>query len=316
MSYLGVRILFVNPITRYHDNARHTPLGILQLMAIVDRDWHWNQQLYDANAHRVDDFQHGKMEGLEQVIEAEDWDIFAIGGLITSYNYSKLAVKVMRRMKPSTPIVTGGGWFSAIPYDIMKLVPEIDVGVIGEAYVTFPQLIKGMENGEDISEVKGTVTRNLLTKELKFALPREIIPELDWLPFPRYKYAPLDIYFENSSILMSEEAMMCKRRLDICGSLGCGFLCLPAGTKIKTIDLEDKPIEKIQVGDNLFSYSENPDNKGKLNKSNGQVVATNSRFASNLICIYSAGYPNIQSIQRGVGFLLVIYKLVIGYPIT
>ena len=48
---------------------------------------------------------------------------------------------------------------------------------------------------------------------------------MDWLPFPAYKYAPLDIYFKNSGIIMSEESLKSKKRLDACMSLSCPFLC-------------------------------------------------------------------------------------------
>ncbi len=191
-------------------------------MAVVDRDWRWKQQLYDANAHRVDDLELDHMKGLDAVLEADDWDIFLIGGIVTSYNYIKHAVKRARRVRPNCRIIVGGGFFSALPYDLMRLMPEIDYGVIGEAYRTLPELVDALEHGKNV-DVPGIAARE--NDQIRFTAPREIIPDLDWLPFPKYEYAPLEIYFRNSADLLSEEAYFSRKRIDLLGSLGCGFLC-------------------------------------------------------------------------------------------
>ena len=50
-----MKILFINPTVRYYDEPRHVPLGILQLMAILERDHPQIKfQFYDANAFRID----------------------------------------------------------------------------------------------------------------------------------------------------------------------------------------------------------------------------------------------------------------------
>lgn len=180
-------------------------------------------QLYDANAHRIDDVQTGDLSGLVEVLESDDYDAVAIGGLITAYKYIKQAVKLVRR-DTDAAIIAGGGFLSAIPEDMMRLLPEIDIGIIGEAYQTVPELLETLENNSPVEDVKGVIYRNGI-KCLQRSPPRPLIPDLDWLPYPAYDYAPLDIYFKNSSILMSKESMNAKRRLDVCFSLGCPFQC-------------------------------------------------------------------------------------------
>ena len=219
-----MRILFVNPIVRYHDEPRHAPLGILQLLAVLERDHPKVKfQLYDANAHRVDDYAHGGMRGLESALRSDDYDVVAIGGLITAYNYIKQAVKTCKRIQPDAKIVAGGGFFTSMPTEMMRLLPEIYCGIVGEAYSTLPELLKMVEAREEPSHVNGVAYRS--NGEASFTEPRKLIPDLDWLPFPAYKYAPLEIYFKHSGILMSDEAMRSKKRLDACMSLGCPFLC-------------------------------------------------------------------------------------------
>ncbi len=72
---------------------------------------------------------------------------------------------------------------------------------------------------------------------------------MDWLPYPAYKYAPLDIYFKNSGIIMSEESLKSKKRLDACMSLSCPFLCrfcwdlgVTSNSKIELIDGKPEPV--------------------------------------------------------------------------
>lgn len=219
-----MKVLFINPVVRYFDHPRHVPLGILQIMGILDRDHKKIEfQLYDANAHRIDDVTLGKTNGLEEVLRAEDFDAIAIGGLITAYNYIKQAVHKSKEIQPHAKIIAGGGFYSSIPYEMMNFLPQIDYGVVGEAYLTFPELLKSIEANEDVSHVKGIVYRN--NGKINFSEPRELIPDMDWLPFPAYKYAPLDIYFKHSGIIMSEESMKSRKRLDACLSLSCPFLC-------------------------------------------------------------------------------------------
>jgi hypothetical protein len=78
-----MKILFINPVVRYFDEPRHVPLGMLQLMGILERDHPKVKfQLYDANAFRIDNMETGETKGLDQVLSAEEFDVIAIGGLI------------------------------------------------------------------------------------------------------------------------------------------------------------------------------------------------------------------------------------------
>ena len=195
----------------------------MQLIAIINRDHpKITCDLYDANAIREDNVVAGQMGRLTVEVTDKNYDVVMIGGLITSYNYVKSAVKTIRDISRDTKIIVGGGILTSIPHDMMRLLPEIDYGVMGEAYISLPNLL--MQIGGDERTVKGIVIRDK-TAGLYTTDPQPLIPDLDWLPFPSYGYAPLNIYFKNSSILMSEESMNARRRLDACFSLGCPFPC-------------------------------------------------------------------------------------------
>ena len=85
---------------------------------------------------------------------------------------------------------------------------------------------------------------------------RPNIHDLDILPYPAWDLLPLEIYFKNSSNLFSEAGYLCKRRIDVMGTLGCGLICKFCWHLGTTGDMV---IEKDEHGDNdvRFTYGRN-----------------------------------------------------------
>lgn len=145
---------------------------------------------------------------------------------------------------------------TSMPLDIMKWLPEIDVGVIGEAFVTFPEVLGKVDRKDlDFSRTLGVVHRPKGGPAVLNAV-RPNIASLDDLPWPAWDLFPLDIYFANSANLFSEESFTAKRRMDINGSLGCGLVCKYCWHLGTTGDMV---IEKNAAGENdvVFTYGRN-----------------------------------------------------------
>lgn len=53
-----------------------------------------------------------------------------------------------RRECSDALIVAGGGFLTSTRRDIMKMRPEIDIGIVGEAYKTFPDMLARVDGGE------------------------------------------------------------------------------------------------------------------------------------------------------------------------
>lgn len=212
------KILFINPVVREEDVPRHIPYGIALLASICINRGHL-VQVYDANAWRLGD------EVVPDVLEADDWDVIAIGGLTTTYGHIKKIVKIVKKLKPETPLIAGGGFLTSMPRDIMGWLPEIDYGVIGEAFETFPELVEELSSELcDLTKIKGIVYRE--KDKIKVNSVRPLLHDLDSLPWPAWDLFPLEeVYFKNSSSLFSEEAYISQRRIDINASFGCGLIC-------------------------------------------------------------------------------------------
>lgn len=213
------KVLFINPVVREEDVPRHVPYGIALLSAIAIDRGH-QVQVYDANAWRRGD------ELLNEVLRADDWEVIAMGGITTTYGSVKHISKIAREVCPAAVLMLGGGLLTSMPREMMGFMPQFDVGAIGEGFETFPEMLDMIDRGERAwEEIPGTIS---LTLDGKFRLgaARNLIKDLDTLPYPAWDLFPLEeIYFKNSEVLYSEEGMLASRRIDINASYGCSLIC-------------------------------------------------------------------------------------------
>jgi len=240
------KILFINPVIREEDNPKHIPYGIALLCSLAMQRGHL-VQVYDANAWRKGP------DVLAQAIQADDWDVIAIGSLTTAYRFIKTACQMAKKLRPKSFLIAGGGFLTSMPQEIMRWIPELDLGVVGEAFVTFPEILEKIDDGDfDFSETLGVIHRDKEGNP-KLNCARPSIPDLDVLPFPAWDLFPLEIYFRNSQLLFSEEGFVTQRRLDINGSLGCSLICKFCWHLGTTGDMV---IEKNEKGENdvRFTY--------------------------------------------------------------
>ena len=212
------RVLFINPVIREEDDPRHVPYGMALLASILMREGHLIQ-VYDANAWRASD------SVLAQVLKADRWDVIALGGITTAYRSIKHIVGMAKRVAPRALVVAGGGFLTSMPHDIMRFLPQVDVGVVGEAFVSFPELLRRLDAGNrDWAAVRGLVWRD--ASGVSHLTPEQpLLDDIDSLPYPAWDLFPLEVYFKNSMALFSEEGMLARRRLDINASYGCSLIC-------------------------------------------------------------------------------------------
>lgn len=213
------KVLFINPVVREQDVPRHVPYGIALLAAIAMDKGH-QVQVYDANAWRLGD------EVLVEVLKADEWQVIALGGITTAYGSIKHIVKIAREVCPKAVIMLGGGVLTSLPAEVMTWLPEVDVGCVGEGFLTFPEMLAMVDEGRrDWLKVDGTISREPDGKP-RLSPQRMLLEDLDSLPYPAWDLFPLEeVYFPNSQMLYSPEGMLAKRRLDINVSYGCSMIC-------------------------------------------------------------------------------------------
>ena len=213
------KVLFVNPIVRQEDVPRHIPYGIALLAAIAIEKGHL-VQVFDQNAWRKGP------NIMREVCQADAWDVIAMGGITTAYNSMKELMKIAGEECPNALIVLGGGILTSLAKEMMDWIPQVDIGVIGEAFSTWPEILEEVDNkSEEWSKIDGLIYRGK-NGRLHYTKPRDLLEDLDSLPYPAWDLFPLEeVYFPNSTYINSEEGMMAKRRLDINASYGCSLIC-------------------------------------------------------------------------------------------
>src|SRR6267142_2771419 len=177
------KILFVNPVIREEDDPRHVPYGEALLAAIAIREGH-QVQVFDANAWRTSD------AVVAQVLRADRWDVIAIGGITTAYRSIKHIVAMAREFAPQALLVAGGGFLTSMPRDIMRFLPSIEVGFVGEAFGSFPEVLRRLDAGNrDWAAVDGLAWRDSAGR---IVVNREVslLMELDTLPYPAWELFP------------------------------------------------------------------------------------------------------------------------------
>ena len=209
----------MHPEIRTTEPPLHPPYGILQLAAITDQLGH-KIAIMDNNAYRL------PIDSIREEIKHDQWDIIGIGGLTTQYRFVKEILPVARDEHPDALIVGGGGFLTAQPIQMMKWLPELDIGSVGESYITWAEILEHAER-RDWKHIKGIVYRQ--GKQAKLSPMRPLISSKDLdeeIPFPAYEFSPIDVYLQNSMIPYCPETMTPSvRRLDVLTSYGCPWSC-------------------------------------------------------------------------------------------
>jgi magnesium-protoporphyrin IX monomethyl ester (oxidative) cyclase len=120
-------------------------------------------------------------------------------------------------------IVVGGIHASSCPQDVMS-DRNIDFVVRGEGEITMLELVKALENKNDVKKVKGIYYRE--NGEIKYTGDRSLNMNLDSFPFPAYHLLNMKKYFEaGRKGKGSREGASNKKYISLITSRGCPYEC-------------------------------------------------------------------------------------------
>ena len=260
-----MKVLFVVPEIRLDDAPNHFPFWAGILAAIAENKGA-EVGILDLNALR-DNFR-GNLVPNEIILEElslAKWDIVGIGGLTTTYSRIKQLVPMIRKTNPDSLIVAGGGWSSYNPQEILQLVPEINMIVIGEGEETFSELYDEVNSGsKDFEKIKGICINH--NGEYQFTEPRALISDLNTIPYPAYDLLETDIYFKHSSMAHSVRSFNSKKRASVVWERGCPRGCtFCSHNGMSRIDLQNIYGEGDRIkGEKLVRISDKENNTFQL----------------------------------------------------
>jgi len=128
---------------------------------------------------------------------ADKYDIVGISVTTRAFTEAVQIAKTLKHINPHVPIVFGGPHVSIMMQQVMK-EPSIDLAVYGEGELTFDELVKlfrenpNQPSAESFARIKGLIYRN--NGSVVVTPPRELIQDLDGLPFPAFHLFPMERY--------------------------------------------------------------------------------------------------------------------------
>ena len=225
MLMKNMKVLLIVPEIRLDSAPNHFPFWAGILAAIVEKKG-GQVGILDLNALRANyDNVQVPSNVIAKEISSEKWDIVGIGGLTTTYSRIKQLSPLIKKHAPDSLFVGGGGWSTYNPTEILELIPELDLIVIGEGELTFAELYDQVKNNStDFEKVNGLCIRDKILG-YKFTGPRSLISDLNTVPYPAYDLMESEIYFRYSSLPLSVESYNSKRRVSTVWERGCPRGC-------------------------------------------------------------------------------------------
>jgi len=162
------------------------PLGLGYIASSLINDGH------EIKILDIDAYNYCREEVLKH-LSSLDFDAAGITGIITTYGYVKWLASEIKKIK-QVPIVAGGVGPTSAPRLYLQNT-DIDIFVDGEGELTAAELFTTLEHGNSLNSVKGIQYKK--NKNIYKNDERELIENLNSLPFPAWDLFPIDIYLEN-----------------------------------------------------------------------------------------------------------------------
>ena len=124
---------------------------------------------------------------------------------------------LFKNLLPNVKIIVGGPHPYFIPEIFLKTAVDVDILAMGEGELTIADYLRAVSAGDELDTVKGIAFRNK-TGDVIVTPPREVISNLDEIPFPARDLFPIDEYDIDFGTIVGKTATMITSR-------GCGNLC-------------------------------------------------------------------------------------------
>lgn len=147
---------------------------------------------FDVEIYSQDKF-HWPEEHLTEYLDKNSFDVVGVGVIAGYYQYRKIKKisKAINKSKNRPFYVIGGHGPSPGPAFFIKQTGA-DAVVLGEGEITIVELLKAVAEQRTLTAVKGIAFKN--GDDVIINDPRELIQDIDNIPFPAYDLFPMDYY--------------------------------------------------------------------------------------------------------------------------
>src|SRR3989344_4853950 len=150
------------------------PLSLLYIATYLNHNGH-KAEILDCIAECT------TLKQFEQHIRKGNYDAIGISMLTMMFKQAVDYCKIIKKVSPKTKVVVGGPHPTIQGKNVIENIKEIDIAVLGEAEITFLELMKAFEGKRRLSTIKGIIYRDSKGKVIQTP-PRPLIKNLDILP--------------------------------------------------------------------------------------------------------------------------------------
>lgn len=149
-------------------------------------------------------------------------ELIGLTALTSSMHNAKKIISQIKQIDKRIITVLGGVHASALPIKTMEEIEDLDYLVFGEGELTIVELLEHLDKKKDMQEVKGIVFRK--ARRIIKNKPRELIEDLNLLPFPVRDLIPFHLYAKHH--VTRGFSRKEKKIIEIMTSRGCPNKCI------------------------------------------------------------------------------------------
>ncbi len=198
--------LLVNPPREVPQRADFPPMGLAYIAAYLTANG-IEAEVMDAAAFAWPRFEKALLLRKPPIVGLPCWTM--------ERGQTFKAADIVHRMLPDTKIIIGGHHASAFPAHMFPQA-HADAVVVGEGEITSLELVRAFLDGTDITKIQGIAYHD--GQDAVINPGRELISNLDALPFPCHDQFDLDEYLGLPEVSGKAASMMTSR--------GCPHKCI------------------------------------------------------------------------------------------
>lgn len=215
MSQSPLNVVFALP--RWLTQRPIQPMGLLYMGAVLRQAGH-RVQIMDGEVDQID---NATMAAAVAKIRP---DLFGITATTAQANQAFALAAAVKAESPDTFVVLGGAHASALTEECLQESPHLDAVAFGEGEQTVIELAARVRDRASLEGLHGVAYR--VGDAITVNPSRELIEDLDTLPFPAWDLIPMHRY--TASTWFPNKV---KQYTNIFTSRGCPYGCTFCGAK-------------------------------------------------------------------------------------
>lgn len=202
-----MNVVLINPPypQSAHQHPPFIPLSLGYLGAMCEKNG-YDVSIIDCQGERL------THEDFRRVFEKTEADVVGITSATLTYKSALKVAEIVKECSPNCTTILGGCHATFWDLNALNECPQLDVIVRKEGELTFMELLRKLENKEDLGDVKGITIRRgdkIVRNE-----DRPYIENLDDLPFPAHHLLNLKSYVKVGKLI-----------IPVMTSRGCVYWC-------------------------------------------------------------------------------------------